>query len=177
MLGFWNLGQAQQNYRYWIPYVDTVHFGGSRNYHYATIYAYEDTHVQIGENQYQLQAYESLEVNRPILREGLLIVSDQQIQINYLFITSHYQLYEDGYSLYSVLEESFLGNEYMIPLANSEVSILPIEDNTTITINNQDYGKSDKLIFSPTDTGEYTITATDQEDQETITIYIKQESN
>jgi len=133
-------GRAQDStFRYWIPYVDTVHTGNNGIFHYVAIHAFEETSVQIGGNSVLLYAGDSIHVNRPVLKEGLQIKADHQIEIYYYFFPYHWGIYEDGGLQYDVLEERFLGTEYSVPILCTEISILAIKDSTVFYLNDQFY--------------------------------------
>ncbi len=147
---------AQSTYRYWIPYVDTEHEGRHATVSSVSIQAFEICNVEIEGVQYQLSAYERMVIEPPLLGEGLLIESDRQVQVDSRFGTGNYVYYEDGYSQHHILEESYLDTNYIVPLKNSEISVLAIAENTHITIEGLEYtldmGQSQRFISLPVGT-------------------------
>lgn len=123
------------DYRYWIPFVDTVHSGANDTHNNITIYAFKDcTQASIGSQDFSLDAGELLTIERPTLKEGLLIHSNNPLQIQYFFAASHYSIYEDGALSYYVLEEQYLGKAYTVPIPNIEIAVVATENNTQFTI-------------------------------------------
>ncbi|MDP8209484.1 MAG: hypothetical protein RAO94_08615 [Candidatus Stygibacter australis] len=141
-------------YRYWIPYVDTFHIGASVTQNYLEIYAFEDsTFIQVETDSFYLNTGVTRIIERPLLCEGLQIISNKPIQLQYYFLTGHYGIYEDGLIMYYILEESFLGTEYWIPTPNTLISVLATQDNTYITVGDDSYnlsiGQTERLYTIP----------------------------
>ena len=127
-------------FNYWVPYVDTQHYGASVTKNYLEIYAFEDsTFIQADTDSFYLNIGNSIKIERPLLCEGLQVISDKPIQLHYYFLTGHYGRYEDGSILYYLLEESHLGTEYWIPTPNTVISVLATQDNSYITVGDDGY--------------------------------------
>ena len=127
---------AQEAFNYWVPYVDTQHTGRSATHNKLIIYAFEDnTSIQIRADSYSLDAGDSLEISRPVLEEGINVSSNKPVQVYYYFISAHHGAYEDGAIMYYLLEDSYLGTEYFIPIPNKIVSVLATRDSTNIIVN------------------------------------------
>lgn len=144
----------QYDYSYWVPYVDSKHTGRDVTYNHLIINTVEDnTNVQAGSYFFSIDHTNSKVLKTPDLIEGLHIMSDKPLQIRYEFGVGHYTLYEDGRLSYSIIEESYLGTEVWIPIPNSEISILAINDNTKIKINNEEFtinaGQTNRLKSVP----------------------------
>jgi len=142
--------EKEANFSYWVPYVDTQHFGINATYNYVSMSAFDDsTFVQVDGQSFYLNEGQSQGISPPQLKEGLHIVADKPLQIGYFFGIAHYGLYEDGSLSYFILEEGYLGTDYWIPVPNTEVSILATQNNTSISVNNTTYnlnaGKTKRL--------------------------------
>lgn len=130
----------EYSFIYWVPYVDTEHHGLDITADSLSIYAFDDnTSIKIGNNKFSLQSGELKKIAKPQLKEGLEVVSDKPLQIEYLFWIEHFNLYEDGSLSYYILEKGNLGKEYWVPIPNEVVSICAIDDSTIISIGNNTF--------------------------------------
>ncbi|MDN5204522.1 gliding motility-associated C-terminal domain-containing protein [Fulvivirgaceae bacterium BMA10] len=133
--------QSTKSFRYFVPYVDMDHKGKNNTYNRLTIFAFNDcTELEIEGQRFSLAEGEKIVVEKPLLKPGMLIISNSEIQVQVFFSVSHYQLYEDGAIFYSLLEESSLGVRYRIPIPNKEISLVATKDGTEISINGASIG-------------------------------------
>jgi IgGFc binding protein len=77
---------------------------------------------------------------------GAKVVSDYPLQLTYVYRWSDHGAYEDGGLRYTLLPERSVGDEYYIPLATNDGSILAIVDSTTIWVDDDNDGIADSTL-------------------------------
>lgn len=125
-------------YGYWVPYVDSAHYGPGGTYNSLSLSAFDRaTRLAAGDEEAGLPAWGSVSITPPTLREGLHVRSDRPLSAVYDFWNrsggGESDFYRDGYLSYALSEDSLLGTEYWVPTQSTEVSVMATENFTEVT--------------------------------------------
>ena len=130
---------AQAQFTYWIAYTNELSCQSGHSNRIYGISTADSNQVDVDydndgavDDSWLLNEAEAFSTTTNFAIPGTKVVADFPLQMDFYYACSDHGSYEDGSLQYEVIPETWIGDDYYLPIAVNQLAILSITDGTSI---------------------------------------------